>query len=826
MTATRLSELLPVIVRQDDLEAQGALAALLAVIGEDVDAQERSIWELYDDLFVETAADWVVPYIGQLVANDPLYDSSRNDDARAATQLFTELAPQDLRPPIGARVRADVARTISYRRRKGTPALLEELARNVTGWPVHFVECFELLDWPQHLLHLRRHAALLDVRSPERCERTVGPFSDAVRTVDVRLPRLGATAGAVVAAGVAGIRDVTDDPVLLDARPADPVEPPYHPRTAAFFAWRLQASPLVWVAPRPSPTCAFGWTFSPLGGQAPLFSRWRREGDQFGMATEAQVPQPIRRLFFSSDLDAYRDQLPVRALSTRLYGQFADPAGTAAELAPDASIAVFLAGAYLPPGIDPTVAPAAFVPRVVCMRLDPWPAAQPAGDVVGIDVVTGRFILGQALAPPGNPRPALAVAYHPGQASVLGGGGYDRSSWLIPALPVIGAASAPLQRLTVATRPRPAGQPPADHLSVADALAAWVAGGRRPCVIEIEDSSSYQLPAVTLDDASWLTIEAANGERPHLVTAQAGWTVNVTVPANVRDRRAILNLSGVVLEGSINLVGELARLRLWHSTLIPGRAIGEDGLPASRMPSIVAPAASGHRQLRIEIAFSILGPIRAPADIDCITILDSIVDGLDVLANGTNAPFGGAAITAPNGDLVLVGPPLRAERTTIIGAIHVAELDASEVIITGRADVQRTQAGCVRFSFVGDGSVTPRRYRCQPEATATAAAAAAIRQALEADPTLTPAQQAAIDTATRAAIVAALVPAFTSRWYGNPAYGQLHRSAPAEISRGAEDGSEMGALCHVKQPQREDNLRLRLAEYLPFGLDPALVYVT
>ena len=36
----------------------------------------------------------------------------------------------------------------------------------------------------------------------------------------------------------------------------------------------------------------------------------------------------------------------------------------------------------------------------------------------------------------------------------------------------------------------------------------------------------------------------------------------------------------------------------------------------------------------------------------------------------------------------------------------------------------------------------------------------------------------------------------------------------------------MGAFSHVKQPQRESNLRIRLGEYLPFGLEPGLIYVT
>ena len=62
--------------------------------------------------------------------------------------------------------------------------------------------------------------------------------------------------------------------------------------------------------------------------------------------------------------------------------------------------------------------------------------------------------------------------------------------------------------------------------------------------------------------------------------------------------------------------------------------------------------------------------------------------------------------------------------------------------------------------------------------------------------------------------------------YGRPEYCQLSPSCPLEIRTGAEDGSEMGAYCHLKQPQRESNLRIRLDEYLPFGLDAGLIYVT
>jgi hypothetical protein len=36
----------------------------------------------------------------------------------------------------------------------------------------------------------------------------------------------------------------------------------------------------------------------------------------------------------------------------------------------------------------------------------------------------------------------------------------------------------------------------------------------------------------------------------------------------------------------------------------------------------------------------------------------------------------------------------------------------------------------------------------------------------------------------------------------------------------------MGAFSQLKQPQRESNLKIRLQEYLPFGLQAGIIYVT
>ncbi|HET6450800.1 MAG TPA: hypothetical protein VFI08_05790, partial [Spirochaetia bacterium] len=159
---------------------------------------------------------------------------------------------------------------------------------------------------------------------------------------------------------------------------------------------------------------------------------------------------------------------------------------------------------------------------------------------------------------------------------------------------------------------------------------------------------------------------------------------------------------------------------------------------------------------------------------------------------------------AGNLAMTLGGPPTSLVCVTVLGTSLVRSLMmASEAIFTDPVICQRRQTGCVRFSYVPEGSVTPRRFRCQPDT--------ALDGVADAD---------------KPAVLRRLAPAFTSRRYGTPAYGQLlMRSAP-EIRTGAENGAEMGAYNYLMQPQRESNLRIRLQEYLPFGLEPGMIYVS
>ncbi|MGW3803684.1 hypothetical protein ACWD63_24300, partial [Streptomyces clavifer] len=95
-----LTELLPQWHRLRDTEGGEQLRALLAVIAEQVDRVRDGVDQSYEDLFVETAAPWALPYIGDLVGYRPLAGYERvltaglgGTDGEARTRLAEALAP-------------------------------------------------------------------------------------------------------------------------------------------------------------------------------------------------------------------------------------------------------------------------------------------------------------------------------------------------------------------------------------------------------------------------------------------------------------------------------------------------------------------------------------------------------------------------------------------------------------------------------------------------------------------------------------------------------------------------------------------------------------
>lgn len=696
-TVDSLFSLLPAVYRlRDAAEAGEPLRALLSIFAEQIAMMEEDLAQLYDDQFVETCAEWVLPYIGDLAGTTPLFDASRIRQLQTARSLFPDLAGPRFIPSVALRSRTDVARTISFRRRKATRPMLEELAESVTGWATHVVEMFEILKWTQCVRnHLRpfNHAAP-DLHRVVPLGRIHRAFDEAAHHVDVR--------PIAQPNGWHGIRNI------------------------AFFLWRLRSYRL--VKSTPARVCPYQFRFDPVGTMhpastnlspgkdTPLFSAHCRT--ELEVSRESDVPQAIRPELFCEDL---RRGVELQNFSIEVNG------------VPVAQS------------------------RIRGANLEDW--MQPPGDLVAVDVRRGRITFG-----PDAFATNVLLTWQYGFPADLGGGPYPRSSWLIK--PKAQTAIIPVKT------------------TIYDALKDWRALGQPDAILVIGDSRTYEETQPLLLDAPddiRLAIEARDRCRPHLKLYK---TMLVGHPK--ANENTCVTLSGVVVEGDVRVAVPRGCFRLIHSTLVPLRRLVH-GTPRP-MPSLVVDS-SPNADLRVEIAFSITGALRIPDTTRGVWLLDSIVDGLGDVAIDDSV----ANRTGPRGWI---------ERTTIFGETRFSELTlATETIFRGRVQVERLQTGCVRFSWVPDGSATPRRYRCQPDL--------AIEGGM-------PRRDAAIGTA----------PFFTSMRYGDAAYAQLHLNAPQEITRGAEDGSEMGAYCHLKQPQREANLRTRLREYLPFGLEPGLIYVT
>src|SRR5690242_703331 len=103
--AERLYSFLPLIYRMLDAEQGYPLRALLGVIGEEFDRLHADIGQLYDNAFIETCEERVVPYLGDLVGQ----------------KVET---PGELLPHL-QRVR--VANALRHRRRKGRADTLEQV---------------------------------------------------------------------------------------------------------------------------------------------------------------------------------------------------------------------------------------------------------------------------------------------------------------------------------------------------------------------------------------------------------------------------------------------------------------------------------------------------------------------------------------------------------------------------------------------------------------------------------------------------------------------------------------------------------------------------
>jgi hypothetical protein len=67
---------------------------------------------------------------------------------------------------------------------------------------------------------------------------------------------------------------------------------------------------------------------------------------------------------------------------------------------------------------------------------------------------------------------------------------------------------------------------------------------------------------------------------------------------------------------------------------------------------------------------------------------------------------------------------------------------------------------------------------------------------------------------------------FNALRFGRPDYAQLASEGPAEIATASESGAEVGAFASRLVQLRLDNLRRKLEEFMPLGLEPLVIAET
>ncbi len=508
LDADALLALLPAFYRERDGK-NGPLRALLGVIARQGALLEADIQRLYDNAFIETCEDWVVPYIGDLLGVRALYPV-------AGTAAFGP--------------RALVANTLRLRRRKGTALVLEELAFDTTGWRARAVEFFERVATTQYPDHPRPHALRTpDLRQPRPLSRIHGPFGNELHTADVR------------------------------ALPAGR----YNLPNVGLFLWRLQACPVQRASARAATTRPGFYTFDPLGLDQPLFNRPRSETDISHLAEPINVPEALNWHDLHAELEARRQALTDGEDPDDRY--FADAAGGPV-------LRVWVDGQAVPAehlvicdlSPVPTVVPEDWRRPPATLTVAARKAGRPdktfpaaGGVLVGIDPRRGRLAL-----PAGSAAGRIEVGYAYGFPGDVGAGPFDQrpgpgDSNPLAALPAAAEFDVVIRIPGAATPTLAAAfNAPANP---ADAVNRVIAGKRTLLVLDT-DATETVAPVLDLPDTH-LAIQAAAGRRPVLVG-------DFSLKGNASTR---LTLGGLLLDGALRLEGPLHAVSLRHCSVVPAR---------------------------------------------------------------------------------------------------------------------------------------------------------------------------------------------------------------------------------------------------------------
>lgn len=762
--AEKLWSWIPEVYRDADFTSpRGAvLRPLIEIIGAEAAVARREIDRLWDNVLIDYADEWAVPYIGELIG------------ARLLNSIN------------GRGVRVDVARTLAYRRRTGTVSVLDELIEDMTGWSGVVVEAWKRLGRHWHGLDdppypSAQHGAMAkggfaDLRLRRNCDALDSAFDTFSHRPDFRrlrglrgryaVPKLNIHIFRRHAITISDSLGMELAPQVFSFDPSGREIALYAGVTPPDTGGYLPPQP--WHMKMPIGPALLNHALFAITATTNLAGMGPRLPALVGATIEGQ-----RQLAELARLDiggppTYPPVGSFRALQAatkqsdcgkyQIYGSVLEVATGSGFATLTDRAAEFVAAANLSSN--------AAVPDF------------PLGTNVLIDPVRGIARLSGQTA-------FLPRTYNYGCFAPVGAGGHDREVSDDPGAAVVNSVVASLAPIVLA----PAGlaalvrYPASLTWQLSGALPAfanlsWKASNRARPYVQLARSSGTQavisssptdatkppdhpdnLREIVIDGL-WLAVAMAS--YPEQVLLAPGEAVTPVLSSIVIDATAAPIQKVTLRNVTLDPGGERARLLPCRATAIPFVRLllkGEIG------------------ELLIEN--SVIGPIEefAAASDPCsagrVTIRDSIVHAIRATQ---------PAIHLRSGELTI-------ERSTVFGKIMVNRLYASELLVTGQVIAADNQHGCFRFSAAGDDPAMrlPRQFESHR-------------------------------------IAGGIVPhMFVSQRFGDAGYAQLSQTIPPEIETGAENGSEIGAYSGVLGPIKLRDLATKLEEYAPLNTIPGFV---
>ncbi len=280
----------------------------------------------------------------------------------------------------------------------------------------------------------------------------------------------------------------------------------------------------------------------------------------------------------------------------------------------------------------------------------------------------------------------------------------------------------------------------------------------------ITDSATYTV--ADLGVPGKLTLQAASLTRPYL---RRSTTEGVDWFLSQAGLDAELVLEGLWYGGGkLVLRGNFKKVTIRHCTLDPG------GVNANT--TALKPA----------------GIVIHNGTVDELIVESSILAGISYGGSGSalSVKLTDCIVAAsePGFEIAVPGAELTLERCTLAVPVSGLRIFATEVLAQRPITVVDHQNGCVRYSVIALDSHTPPPYR--------------------------------------GAIATVPNHWFTSRRFGDPGFFALSETAPAFVTRGAENGSELGAFSGLIDAIKLDSLRTKVHEFMPLGRLPNFIRET